>query len=43
MFIRQFFRRLMSGCRGTAEFVVDIAYLLFALCVEIVDRFESRE
>jgi hypothetical protein len=32
-----------SGCRRIWEFVVDSLYWLLAICVEIVDRFDSKE
>jgi hypothetical protein len=43
MFIQQLLRRLTSSIRRIAEFAVDIVCFLVALCVEIVDRFESKE
>ena len=43
MSIRQLFRGLTSTCRRIAGFVVDIMYLLIALCIEIIDRFKSEE
>lgn len=43
MFIQQSLRRLNSGFRRIGTFLMDIVYLLFALCVEIADRFEPKE
>ena len=43
MFVHQLLRRLASGCRRIAGFIMDIVYLLLALCIEIADRFESED
>jgi hypothetical protein len=39
----QFIRGVASSCRRIAGLAVDIVCFLIALCIEIADRFESKE
>ena len=43
MFKQKIFRSVASTCRRIGESITDIVYLIFAICVEIADRFDRKE